>query len=114
MKILLDTNFCLLIIKKGWILEQLKGNELIITDFIKKEVKKVSSKNEIILKTLEEQEVKTLKTTHEKGDNDNALIRTAQKIKAAIATNDSELRQKAKKKGVQTYCLKQEQIIRKG
>ena len=114
MKILLDTNFCILTTKKTWILEQLKGNEIIITDFIKKEIEKVSKQHEIIITTLEKQDVKTLKTTHEKGDNDDALINTAIKINAAILTNDLELRKKAQNKNIQTYYLHNKKEIRKG
>ena len=114
MKILLDTNFCLLTLKKAWIIEQLSEHELIITDFIKKEIRKVSAEHEIIIRTLEKQGVKTLKTTHEKGDNDNALIKTAQENNAAILTNDLELRKKARNKNVQTYYLQHKNKIRKG
>ena len=104
MKVLLDTNFCLLTLEKQ-VLEGLEG-EVLIPDFIVEEVKKVSSKSAAIMELLHKNRVKTLKTGLRPKNNDEALIVTAKKLGAAIATNDSALRLKARKQGVQTYYLR--------
>ena len=113
MKILLDTNFCLTLEKQAWTLEELEGNEVLITDFIEKEIKKVSAKNDLILKILENQGVEILETIYDE-DNDEALIKTAQRIGAAILTNDLELRKKSSKKNVEIYYLRHKRKIQKG
>jgi len=113
MKVLLDTNFCLSLEKNAWPLEELVGEEVLIPDFIRKEIIKVSAKHDLILEILKKHGVKTVKTNC-KGDNDEALISTAQKLGAVILTNDSALRKRAKAKGVQTFYLRQRRKIQKG
>ena len=114
MKVLLDTNFCLLTLKNGWALEELIGEELIIPDFIIKEIIKVEPKNsgEIIQQLMNNGA--EIKETNAQGDNDEELLKLAVKTGSAIATNDSELRKKALKKGVQTLYLRQGKKVVKG
>lgn len=114
MKILLDTNFCLLTLKNSWYMEELRGDQLILTDFIIREIEKTSEKHETIMEKLKQENVRELKTGLEPKNNDDALLKTAIKIKAGIATNDSELREKARKKGVQTIYLRQKKMVIKG
>jgi rRNA-processing protein FCF1 len=104
MKVLLDTNFCLLALEKR-VFDSLEG-EVLITDFILEEVKKVSPKSAVIIGLLKKNNVKTVKTGLRPKNNDNALIEIAKKMGAAVATNDSGLRLKAYKHGVQTYYLR--------
>ena len=115
MKVLLDTNFCFLVLEKIRVLEQLAGNELLVTDFILEEVRKVKpEKASTVTRILKENNVSLISIGTTPSDNDDELLKIAGELGAAIATNDAGLKEKARKKSIQIFYLRQKRIVQKG
>lgn len=111
MKILLDTSFLLTAIKyKIGIFDELKGNELIILDGVKRELenlikekKRGKTEAKIVLSLLKKNKVKV-----KKGKKDN-VDDTIVFEKEAVATQDKELKRRLK--GRKIITIRQKKIL---
>jgi len=101
--ILLDTNFIMLPFQFNIdITTELPGKTLATITPVMEELEKIP-RGKAGKQLVEQKNIKILKTT---GYADEALIRTAEKEKAAIATNDAELKEKCIKRNIPVITMK--------
>ena len=115
MKIVLDANFLIDLIRYGIRLEELKGNELFTLDLVLKELEKISQRKtkeaslaNIASGVFKKSDVKILKS--KKRYTDLELLRLA-KEGYAIATHDRSLKSKIKKVGGETIFIRQKKYF---
>jgi len=105
-KILIDTNILFQLFKKNVSIDNLKGFELIIPDFIKEEfiykAKENKLKNlDVFFENLNKNGFKFLETNYKLNkDADDLLIKLAKELNAYILTIDKKLKRKCKKEGI--------------
>lgn len=106
MKIILDTNILIYIIKFKVNISQLKEHQLYTLEPVKKELKSLDSLEAKIALEL----TKDLKVLKSKGNVDNLLIKYGKKG-YIIATQDKELRKRLKEENCKTIYLRQKKYF---
>ncbi|MBU5537094.1 MAG: PIN domain-containing protein [Candidatus Aenigmatarchaeota archaeon] len=113
MRVLLDTNFLIDVIKFRVNLDEITdligANELVIPSSVEKELKKISGETSQVggyakaaLNLMKEYNIKILKST---GRTDDIMLQLSNE-KTLVATNDRELRKRLKALGRKTIYLK--------
>jgi len=115
MKILLDTNFLVDVIRFKIDLSELKGDELFLDEAVVKELKRISRRNDkdsvsakLSLVMLQTKGLKILKSKEKEADL--SLLEHA-KAGYAVATQDLELKKKLKKIGAKIIYIRQRKYV---
>jgi rRNA-processing protein FCF1 len=115
MKILLDTNFLIDIVRFKIDLSELKGNELFLDEAVVKELKRISRRNskdsasaKMALVVLQAKGLKVLKSKEKEADL--SLLERA-KAGYAVATQDLELKRKLRKAGAKIIYIRQKKYL---
>lgn len=116
MEVILDTNFLTIpherkidIFKE--IKEKNPKTKLITLTSVKEELNKLDTKaSEVAKQLLKEKNIKII-TPQEKEHTDNQIIKEAKKRKAAVATNDKELKKRCRKKKIPLIYLRSNKKI---
>ena len=115
MKAILDTNFAIIPAQFG--IDIYEGIHRIIPKAqittikqVVNELEKINNKHsKTALKILKQKKVKI---EEEPGSTDTALLQHAQKEKATLCTNDKELKEKARRKGIPVIIMRKKQYLK--
>jgi rRNA-processing protein FCF1 len=115
MKILLDTNFLIDIVRFKIDFSELKGNELFVLDSVLEELEEISEKNSkdsvsarIALELVEGKGLKILKSKERQADL--SLLEHSKKG-YVIATQDVKLKRKLRKVGAKIAYIRQKKYV---
>jgi rRNA-processing protein FCF1 len=115
MKILLDTNFLVDIVRFKIDILELRGNELFVLDSVIKELEKISEGRgkdsvsaRIALELIEGKGLKILKSKERQADL--SLLNYSKKG-YVIATQDLKLKRKLKRAGAKIVCIRQKKYV---
>jgi rRNA-processing protein FCF1 len=115
MKILLDTNFLVDIVRFKIDFSELKGNELFVLDSVVEELEKIaegkgkdSVSARIALELIKGKGLKILKSKERQADL--SLLEHAKKG-YVIATQDARLKRKLKEVGTKIACIRQKKYV---
>lgn len=123
MKIILDTNIILYAAKQktdlvSQVRDKFRPADILVPNLVIRELEKLAGKAKkgsdkraakLALQIIKFSELKIVKL--EEGHTDDRILELAKKEKAVVGTNDSQLKRRLKKEGIQFFALKQGKLI---
>ncbi len=108
-RILLDTNMLLSIFRFNVNLEALSTYKMIVTESVAGELRSMRSQYARAALSFISERCEIVKSLHSSADND--LLEIASALGCILATNDRELRRRAKAQGIRTAYLREKKKI---
>lgn len=108
-KILLDTNMLLSIFRFNVDLEELSAYEMVVTESVTDELRSMRSPYARAALSFISERCEVVKSLRSAADSD--LLERASALGCILATNDRELRRRAKAQGIRTAYLREKKKI---